>query len=185
MCFYKGLHVTIVTKDSRLESLIRCGPKARDWHTMQQVAPDSSFAKLARKNGCDITWNKSNQINTTKIMSSYIHCNQLDTTNRLQLTCRVVCHKSRETELDLRAASHYTISSLRRPAMAPHDAVADRTSCIVRPSAILSVTILNNRRASQFFATILYDDPSWLVTYRVWSDPSYDGNRVVWGRSKG
>ena len=42
----------------------------------------------------------------------------------------------------LRAASHYTILSLRRPAMAPHDAIADRTSCSVRPSAILSAAIL-------------------------------------------
>ena len=38
--------------------------------------------------------------------------------------------------------------------------VADRRSCSVRPSAILSVTILNNRRVLQSFATILYDDPS-------------------------
>ena len=58
------------------------------------------------------------------------------------------------------SASHYTILSLRRPAMAPHDAVADRMMCSVRPSAILSVTILNNRRVSQSFATILYDDLS-------------------------
>ena len=42
----------------------------------------------------------------------------------------------------LRAASHYTILSLRRPAMTPHDAVADRTSCSVRASAILSAAIL-------------------------------------------
>ena len=42
----------------------------------------------------------------------------------------------------IRAASHYTILSLRRPTMAPHDAVADRTSCSVRPSAILSAAIL-------------------------------------------
>ena len=43
----------------------------------------------------------------------------------------------------IRAASHYTILSLRRPAMPPpHDAIADRTSCNVRPSAILSAAIL-------------------------------------------
>ena len=47
--------------------------------------------------------------------------------------------------------------------MAPHDAFADRTSRSVRPSAILSVTILNNQRVSQSFATILYDDPSWHI----------------------
>ena len=38
-----------------------------------------------------------------------------------------------------RAASHYTILSLRRPAMAPHDAVTDWTSCSARPSAILTI----------------------------------------------
>ena len=37
-------------------------------------------------------------------------------------------------------ASHYTILSLRRPAIAPDDAVT--TSCSVRPSSIPSVTIL-------------------------------------------
>ena len=45
-------------------------------------------------------------------------------------------------DMSVRAASHYTILSLRRPAMAPHDAVADMTSCSVRPSAIESATIL-------------------------------------------
>ena len=47
--------------------------------------------------------------------------------------------------------------------MAPHDAVADRMSCSVKPSAILSVTILNNWRVSQSFTTILYDDLSWHI----------------------
>ena len=61
---------------------------------------------------------------------------------------------------NIRAASHYTILSSQRPAMAPQDVIADRTSCSVRPSAILSVTILNNQRVSQSFATILYDNPS-------------------------
>ena len=42
----------------------------------------------------------------------------------------------------VRAASHYMILCLRRPAMDPHDAITDRTSCSVRPSAILSAAIL-------------------------------------------
>ena len=42
----------------------------------------------------------------------------------------------------LRGASHYTILSLRRPAMAPHDADVVMSSCNVRPSMMPSVTIL-------------------------------------------
>ena len=41
----------------------------------------------------------------------------------------------------LRVASHYMILSLRRPAMAPHDAIADRTSCSVRPAILSAATL--------------------------------------------
>ena len=56
----------------------------------------------------------------------------------------------------------------------PHDAVADRTSCSVR-WCIARVPM----------SVICHDYLRWpVVTNRIQSDPSYDGNRVVWGRSK-
>ena len=56
----------------------------------------------------------------------------------------VVIQKSSDLlqQTSVRPASHYTILSLRRPAMAPHDAGVGTTSCSLRPSEILSAMIL-------------------------------------------